>query len=79
MGDLHVNEKYSNEATRGITLTHLGKLQPAEGAGGRGGYLEVLLVCYPGLQGLQLASCQVSGMVLDQVALELVRLEVEMD
>lgn len=59
-------------------LTHLRELQPAECAGGRGGELEVLLGCHPRLHGLQLACCQVSGVVLDQVALELVCLEVEM-
>lgn len=59
-------------------LTHLCELQPAECAAGRGGELEVLLGCHPRLHGLQLACGQVGGMVLDQVALELVWLEVEM-
>lgn len=65
--------------TRDVMLTHPCKLQSVEGAGGRGGYPEVPGGCYPGLQGLQLASCQVGSMVLDQVALELVRLEIKMD
>lgn len=63
---------------RANLLTHLGKLQPAECAAGRGGQLEVLLGRHPGLHGLQLASGQVGGVVPDQVALELIWLEVEM-
>lgn len=59
-------------------LTHLRELQPAERAAGRGGELEVLLGRHPRLHGLQLARGQIGGVVLDQVALELVRLEVEM-
>lgn len=59
-------------------MTHLCELQPAECAAGRRGELEVLLGRHPGLHGLQLACCQIGGVVLDQVALELVRLEVEM-
>lgn len=61
------------------TLTHLCKLQPAEGAGRRAGESEVPPGSHPGLHGLQLAGGQVGGVVLDQVALELVRLEVEID
>lgn len=57
---------------------HLGKQQPAEGAAGRSCQLEVVLGCHPRLHGLQLAGGQVGGVVADQVALELVGLEVEM-
>lgn len=53
-------------------LTHLCELQAAESAAGRAGELEVPLGCHPRLKGLQLAGCQVSGMVLDEVSLELV-------
>ena len=59
-------------ATQADLLTHLRKLQPAERAAGRSGELEVLLGCHPGLHGLQLARCQIGGVVFDQVALELV-------
>lgn len=59
-------------------LTHLRKLQPAECAGWRQGELEVFLGSHPSLHGLQFARCQVGGVVLDQVALKLVGLEVEM-
>lgn len=65
-------------ATQANALPHLRKLQPAERAGCGGGYHEVPLGRYPRFHGLQLARCQVSGMVLDKVALELVCLEVEM-
>ena len=64
--------KKKSSDTQANMQTHLGKLQPAEGASGWCGKLEVLLGCHPGLHGLQLACCQVSGMMLDQVALELV-------
>lgn len=63
------NKRYATQANM---LTHLCKLQPAECAAGRGGSLEVLLGCHPGLHGLQLTSCQIGGVVLDQIALELV-------
>jgi len=58
--------------------THLGELQAAERAARRGHQLEALLGRHPGLHGFQLAGCQIGGVVLHQVALELVRLEVEL-
>ena len=59
--------------------THLSELQPAGRAARGGAGPEVVLQSDPGLQGLQFAGCQVGGVMLDQVALELVRLEVEVD
>ena len=59
--------------------THLSELQPAGRAARRRAGPEVVLQGDPGLQGLQLAGGQVGGVMLDQVALELVRLEVEVD
>lgn len=57
---------------------HLCKQQPAESAAGRSSQLEVVFGRHPRLHGLQLAGGQVSGVMTDQVALELVGLEVEM-
>lgn len=58
--------------------THLCKLQPAEGAAGSGAQLEAALRRHPGFQRLQPACGQIGGVMLDQVTLELVRVEVEM-
>ncbi len=59
-------------------FTNLCKLQSVEGIGWIG-ELEELFEHDPGLQGFQLAGCQVSGMMPDQVSLEFIRQEVDVD
>ena len=59
-------------------MSDLGVLQPVGGTWGAG-QGEVVSGCHPGLQALCLGGSSVSGHVTHEVALELVRQEVEVD